>query len=100
MDFTTGQRDVGEEASVLCTIPPSGVRVRNLGNSRIFVGGPDVGPEHGYPIEPGTSEDFAAPVQHEAPVVPAPPGDMAPVTLYAATGKGNGPGKAALIAVS
>lgn len=98
MAFTTGQYEVGEEPAELCTVPPDGVRVRNLGGSRIFIGGPDVSAEHGYPIEPGTSEDFAAPKPKESPIVPAPAGDMAPSVLYAVTEKGSGTSKVAVVA--
>jgi hypothetical protein len=99
MDVATGQHDVGEEAAELCAVPPNGVRVRNLGGSRIFIGGPDVTSGSGYPVEPGSSEDFSAPPRKEAPVVPAPPGDTAPYVLYAVTEQGTGTSKVAVISV-
>lgn len=97
MAFTTGQHEVGEEPSELGAVSPGGVRVRNLGGSRIFVGGPDVTPEQGYPIDPGTAEDFTAPKQKESPVVPAPASDTAPAVLWAVTAKGTGTSKVALV---
>lgn len=93
----SGQREVGEEPAELGTVTSSGVRVRNLGDTRVFVGGPDVSAGDGYPIEPGTSEDFSAPARRDSPVVPAPASDMAPSVLYAVTEKGSGAGKVALI---
>jgi len=88
MSLMSGSREVGEKPSELCTVPSGGVRVRNLGGSRIFVGGPDVTPGDGYPIEPGTAEDFSAPERKETPVVPAPPSDTAATVLYAVTEQG------------
>ena len=96
MAFSAGQHEVGEKPSELCAIPPSGVRVRNLGGSRIFVGGPDVTAGAGSPIEPGAAEDFSAPARKESPVVPAPASDSALAVLWAVTAKGTGTSKVAL----
>lgn len=103
MAFTSGTREVGEDATEICGVPASGVRVRNTGNVPVYVGGPDVandGDGKGYPIEPGGSEDFAGASPKESPVVPAPEGDMDPPKLFARTGSGQGKGEVAFISVS
>ena len=91
MAFTSGTREVGEdEAVALAGVPPSGMRVRNLGDVRVWLGGPDVSADDGFPVDPGGSETFPGPAPKESPVVPAPPGDMDAPVLYARTGKGSG----------
>lgn len=103
MPFTSGTRDIGEETSELCAVPPNGVRVKNLGGSVIYVGGPDVASEgdgQGYPVDPGESEYFTAPVAKETPVVPAPPDDMDPAMLYARTAAGTGISRVSFISAS
>lgn len=91
MGFTSGTREVGEdEAAALCGVPPSGVRVRNLGGVRVYLGGPDVSADDGFPVDPGGSDTFPGPTPKESPVVPAPPGDMDAPVLYARTAKDSG----------
>ena len=102
MGFTSGTVEVGEdEAVALCGVPLSGVRVRNLGAVRVYLGGPDVtgdGDSAGFPVDAGGSETFPGTTPKEAPVVPAPPGDMAAPVLYARTAKGSGITKVSFIA--
>ena len=103
MGFTSGTRDIGEETSELCAVPSNGVRVKNLGGSTIYVGGPDVqaeGDGQGYPVDPGESEDFTAPPAKETPVVPAPVGDMDDAILYARTAAGTGISRVSFISAS
>jgi hypothetical protein len=100
MAFTSGTREVGEdEAVALAGVPPSGMRVRNLGGVRVYLGGPDVSDEDGFPVDPGASETFPGTEPRESPIVPAPPGDMAAPVLYARTAKGTGITKVSFIAV-
>jgi hypothetical protein len=102
MGFMSGTREIGEDATEICGVPASGVRVRNTGDVPVYVGGPDVGNDgdaRGYPVEPGGSEDFAGASPKESPVVPAPEGDMDPPVLYARTAPGTGGGKVAFISV-
>jgi hypothetical protein len=102
MGFTSGTREVGEDATEICGVPAGGVRVRNLGDVTVYVGGPDVGSEgdtQGFPVDPGTSEDFAGASPKESPVVPAPEGDTDPPVLYARTAPGQC-GKVAFISVA
>lgn len=103
MGFTSGTREVGEDTVPLCAVPPNGVRVKNRGGSVIYVGGPDVqaaGDGQGYPVDPGESEEFTAPVAKESPVVPAPPGDMDPAVLYARTAAGTGISRVSFISAA
>lgn len=86
MGFTSGTRDVGEDATEICSVPENGVRIRNTGDVTVYVGGPDVGNEgdsQGFPVEPGGSEDFPGTKARESPIVPAPEGDMDAPVLYA-----------------
>jgi len=91
MAFTSGTREVGEdEAIALAGVPPSGMRVRNLGDVTVFLGGPDVTEQNGFPVDAGGSETFPGSEPRESPVVPAPPGDLDAPVLYARTGSGTG----------
>lgn len=91
MAFTSGTREVGEdEAVALAGVPPSGMRVRNLGGVRVYLGGPDVSAGDGFPVDAGGSETFPGPEPKESPIVPAPPDDMAAPVLYARTAKDTG----------
>ena len=83
-------------------MPENGVRVKNIGDDTVYVGGPDVGSYGegtGFPIEPGMSEDFPGVKPRESPVVPAPDDDMAPPVLYGRTASG-GPGKVSFISLA
>jgi hypothetical protein len=104
MGFTSGTRDVGEdEAVALCGVPENGVMVRNIGDVRVFIGGPGVGTEgddQGYPLDPGEKETFTAPRPKESPVVPAPEGDMDLAVLYARTAGGSGSARVSFISAS
>jgi hypothetical protein len=82
MAFTSGTKDVGETPVPLCAVSETGVRIRNNGGSRVFLGGPDV-TEQGYPLEPGKSETFTGTQHRPSGVVPAPEGDAADDMLYA-----------------
>ena len=102
MGFSSGSRDIGEDATEICAVPENGVRVRNTGDVTIYVGGPDVGTEgdrQGYPLDPGGSEDFAGAKAKESPVVPAPEGDMDPARLYARCAAGQS-GRVSFISVA
>jgi hypothetical protein len=100
--FTSGTADAGEDAVRLCSVPETGVRIRNLGPATVYVGGPDVTPETGFPLDPAPApaqliEGAAA---RETPVVPAPPDDMADAALYGCTAAGAGAVRVAWISVS
>jgi len=98
--FTSGTREVGEdEAVALAGVPPSGMRVRNLGSVTVYLGGPDVTAENGFPVDAGGSETFPGSEPKESPIVPAPPGDTDAPVLYARTGKDTGITKISFIAV-
>lgn len=102
MGFTSGTREVGGNATAICGVPDTGVRLRNTGDVTVWIGGPDVtadGDNQGYPVEPGTSEKFDGAKAKESPVVPAPPGDMDPAVLYGVTAAGS-TGQVAFISVS
>jgi hypothetical protein len=100
MGFTSGTRDIGEDATEICAVPEAGVRVRNTGDVTVYVGGPDVqAGDNGYPLEPGQAEDFAGAKAKESPVVPAPEGDLDPAKLYGRVAQG-GAGKVSFISVS
>ena len=92
MPFTSGTADVGEDPVLLCAVSIHRVNVKNLGATRVYLGGADVGNEGakaGYPLDPGQAEAFALGqrVQEEF-VVPAPFGDTRPPELYARTAPG------------
>jgi hypothetical protein len=98
MAFASGTVDVGEDAAVaLCGVPPSGVRVRNLGDVTVYLGDSDVG-EGSYPLDGGHSDTFPGSTPKESPLVPAPDDDLAAPVLYARTGKGTGSSKVSYIA--
>ena len=100
MGFTSGTREVGEdEAVALAGVPPSGMRVRNLGGVRVYLGGPDVTAENGFPVDAGGSETFPGSEPRESPIVPAPEGDMDAPVLYARTAKDTGITRISFIAV-
>ena len=96
MAFRSGSREVGEDAVPLCLVTDAGVRVRNEGSARVYLGGPDVSSE-GYPLDPGTADEFRGPEPHESPVVPAPADDLAGTMLYARTAEGAGTTRVAWI---
>jgi hypothetical protein len=97
--FASGTVEVGEdEAVALCEVPTSGVRVRNLGDIRVFLGGPDVSPD-GYPLDAGKADTFPGPpAPKESPIVPAPADDLAAPVLYARTAAGTGTTRVSFIA--
>ena len=97
MPFAAGTTEVGEDAVSLCPVGEAGVRVRNEGSVRVYLGGPDVGAD-GYPLDPGTSDEFRGPKARESPVVPAPAGDLAGSVLYARTAQGSGSTRVSWIA--
>lgn len=100
MAFSSGTADVGEDPVPLCGVSNAGARVRNRGGVLVYLGGPDVGyegPGEGYPLEPGTSELFYGGIPKETAIVPAPPGDLDPETLYARTAPGTGIAKVSWI---
>lgn len=101
MGFTSGTREVGEDATEICAVPERGVRLRNTGDAPVYVGGPDVAAEgdgQGFPVEPGASEDIPGAKAKESPVVPAPEGDMDPAVLYGRCAPGQS-GKISFISV-
>lgn len=98
MPLASGTAEVGGEPAFVCGVPENGVRVRNLGGSRVFFGGPDVAAGGGYPLEPGEADTFPGVKPKESPVVPAPDGDLDPPGLYGVTAKGDGISKVAWIA--
>lgn len=104
MAYTSGTREVGEDGAVaLCPVPPDGVRIRNLGPVRVFIGGPGVGADGdaaGFPVDSGGSETVPGTTPKDSPVVPAPPDDLAAPVLYARTAKGTGNAKVSFISVS
>jgi hypothetical protein len=92
MGFGHGTVEVSpDEATLICSVPEAGVKLRNMGNATVFVGGPGVeaeGASAGYPIDPGTSDVIKGPALREAPQVPAPPGDMTAPVLYGRSASG------------
>lgn len=100
--YSSGITEVGQDAVPVCPVPQAGVRVRNLGGSRIYLGGPDVDSSAGtgYPVDPGASEDIPGATAKETPVVPAPEGDMEPPVLWARAEPGAEGGKLSWISVS
>jgi hypothetical protein len=97
----SGTVDIGEDLTMVCAVPENGVRIRNLGDVTVWVGGEDItaapdGP--GFPVEAGQSETFPGATVHESPVVPAPPDDMASPQLYARTAAGTGTSKVTWLA--
>ena len=94
MPFSAGTVQVGDDgASRVCTVPVGGVKIRNLGGTRVFFGGEGVtaeGEAAGYPLDPGQSELFPGVKAREVPVVPAPPDDMYVPGLFGCTAKGTG----------
>jgi hypothetical protein len=91
MPVTADTTDVGPGDPVfLCTVPETGVLVKNLGDSRVFLGGPDVTATEGYPLDPGESQVFTGTAPRESAAVPAPPGDMTPSQLYGCVADGSG----------
>jgi hypothetical protein len=80
--FASGTADVGETPVPLCAVSETGVRIRNAGDVRVHLGGPDVSPD-GYPLNPGESETFTGTQHRPSGVVPAPPGDGADDVLWA-----------------
>lgn len=96
MAYASGTVEVGADPTVVCAVPPGGVRIRNIGDVDVYVGGADITAE-GYPVAPGTSEDFPGSQPKESAIVPAPASDMAAPQLYACTAGGSG--KVAYISV-
>ena len=75
----------------LCAVPPEGALVKNLGGSRIYLGGPDVGTEGdaaGFPLDASEAQVITAPQPLMSFRTPAPPGDGAPAVLYARSAQG------------
>ncbi len=103
MGFTAGTADVGEDVTPVCSVPSTGVRVKNLGGSTVYLGGPDVateGSSAGFPVEAGASETIQGTVVKETPIVPAPPRDTDDAVLYGRTAAGTGISKVAFISVT
>jgi hypothetical protein len=98
MAFDSGTADVGEDPVRVCAAGPAGVRVKNLGGTRVFLGGPGVTAD-GYPLEPGTAEEFYGGKAKQSPVVPAPPEDIEPDTLYARTAADTGTARVSWIGI-
>lgn len=91
MALRSGTVDVGTDPVRVCAVPDKGVRIRNLGGSTVFFGGPDVtadGATAGFPIEAGESDTFPGVKPKESPVVPAPEGDLDLLQLYGRTAEG------------
>lgn len=84
MAYASGTVEVGADPAPVCAVPPGGVRIRNIGQADVYIGGPDVTAD-GYPLTPGTSEDFPGSQLKESPIVPAPASDTTPPQLYART---------------
>lgn len=84
MAYASGTVEVGADPVAVCAVPPGGVRIRNIGQVDVFIGGAGVTAE-GYPVAPGTSEDFPGSQPKESPIVPAPASDTASPQLYART---------------
>jgi hypothetical protein len=94
MAFSSGTADVGETPVPLCPVSETGAVIRNGGDVRVYLGGPDVGNDgtaDGYPLEPGEAETFTGAQHRPSGVVPAPPGDADDDVLYARTAPGDGP---------
>src|SRR5271170_2297855 len=90
MAFSSGTVEVGEGDPVrVCVAGETGVRVRDLGGTRVYLGGPGVTTD-GYPLDPGESDVFYGGKPKESPVIPAPPGDLDQDVLYAVTAAGAG----------
>jgi hypothetical protein len=89
--------EVGEKPVPVCGVGVNRLLVKNLGGTRVFLGGPDVEAEGelaGFPLDPGESQVLALGMRvREVPVVPAPPADLAPPELYGRTGDGTGTSK-------
>ena len=94
MAYQSGSIDVGEDATLVCTVPADGVRLKNMGGVTVYVGDAGVAADEdsaGYPLDAGTSEDFPGVTVKETPVVPAPPRDAQQPQIYACIAKGTGP---------
>jgi hypothetical protein len=101
MPYAWGTVEAGEKAARVCAVPEGGVLVKNLGGSRIYLGGADVGTEGetaGFPLDQGESQLFPGIRAREAPVVPSPPTDLSAPALYARTAVSAGVSKVAWIA--
>lgn len=96
MAFSSGTADVGPDPVALCPVGSAGVRVRNEGDSVVYLGGPDVD-DGGYRLEPGQSEQISGSDPKESVVVPAPPDDLIPELLYARTAPDASPVKVSWI---
>jgi hypothetical protein len=96
MDFYSGTVEVGTDPVLLCNVPESGVLLKNLGGTAVYLGGKGVGaPEDdaaaGFPLEPGGVQTISglASTPRPAPIVPAPPSDTnrGLLELYARSGR-------------
>jgi len=99
MAFASGTVDVGETPVPLCAAGNAGVRLKNTGQVRAFAGGPGVTAD-GYPLDPGRPELLYGGQPKEAPIVPAPPGDLAGEVLYACTAPGTGTTRVSWIGIT
>ena len=88
MPFQSGTVQVSKDATQVCGVPENGVRLKNTGDARVYVGGQDA---QEYPLEPGEAETFSGVKARETPVVPAPADDLHPAVLYARADKGTVP---------
>ena len=91
MGSVSGVVTVGKKAVPLCAVPKAGVRIRNFSQDSpvVWLGGPDVTAEDGYPLEPGgPAEQVTGTKPTETAVVPAPPVDLEPAALYGCTESG------------
>jgi hypothetical protein len=101
MGYASGTVEVGEDLIPVCSVPETGVRVRNKGGTTVYLGGEDLtGDGAGFPVEPGDSELIQGVKPKETAVVPAPAGDMNFAVLYARTAPGTGIAQVAYISVT
>ena len=95
--FVTGSVPIGKDATLVASVPPSGLMVQNTGDGPVTIGGPDVEWEKGIMLPPGMVEPLRVPGGAPsdggsgAVVVGAePPGSGDPLALYACSLTGNG----------
>ena len=84
--YGSGQVTLGS-TQTLITVIGSGrsVTVKNMGNSDIYLGGPDVSTAAGYPLSNKDSVTLLGHLPKPAVMVPAPAGDGSPVEIWGVT---------------